>query len=122
VAQFVHELVEALVEPRVVAQQAAQFHLLELDHQRQRGFAGLRRRDAPPGVPLARPLAAASSRCRTFARLFESAGRRLFGSSTRCSLGRVRGLFEHHEKPAALFETPYFSTVYPHPQGVGADP
>jgi len=96
VAQFVHELVEALVEPRVVAQQAAQFHLLELDHQRQRGFAGLRRRGAAPGLPLARPRAAASNRCRAFARLFEPAGR-LFGSRTGRSLGRVRDLFEHHE-------------------------
>jgi hypothetical protein len=32
VAQFLHEMVDAFVEPRVVTQQAAQLDLLELDH------------------------------------------------------------------------------------------
>jgi hypothetical protein len=105
VAQLFEELVETLVEPRVVAQQAAQLDLLELHHQRQGRLAGLRRRG---------PAAGTSNRCRAVAQLFEPAGRRLFGSDVRCSLSLVRSLVEHREKSATPFETSYFSAIYPH--------
>jgi hypothetical protein len=50
--------------------------------------------------------------------LFGSAWRRLFGSGGRRSAGFVRGLLEDREKSAGFFETPYFSAIYPHPQGI----
>ena len=50
VAQLLHHLVEALIEPRVVAQQAAQLDLLELDHQRYRWIVRLRRPAAVAGI------------------------------------------------------------------------
>jgi hypothetical protein len=85
VAQLIHETIETLIEPRVVAQQAAQLDLLELDHQWQGWFLGIRRRGLAAGRP---PIRAAAS-------LFGRFGSRVFGSGPRCSPSRNGALFEH---------------------------
>ena len=54
--------------------------------------------------------------------LFELIEFILFGFGVGCSLGRVWGLVEHRIEAATFLKTPYFSAVYSHPQGVGADP
>ncbi|MHA1153012.1 MAG: hypothetical protein ACTSQ7_10175 [Alphaproteobacteria bacterium] len=126
VAQLVEELVEALVEPGVIPQQAAQLDLLKLHHQRQRWFTGVRRRRSAAGIAsvpaLALNLVGVRKRWWPVAPLFEPFGSRLFGIGAHRSFDPVRRLVEHREKPTTPLETLYFSAIYAHSQSIGADP
>jgi len=123
-ANLVHQLVESLVEARVVAQEPGELDLLELDYHRQGLFrdaagsrAGIhfRRRGKFVSIPerlLARPWFARSPSFRT--PLFV----RVDGGSN----GRVRLFVRVDEEPAGALKTLGLSAPYAHPQGVGADP
>jgi hypothetical protein len=129
---LVHQLVESLVEARVVAQEPGELDLLELYDHRQglfRGAAGSRTGVAcrrPGGfvsIPerlSARPWARPWARPR-FARLppFRTG---LFVGSDGFSKRRVRLFVRVHKEPAGALKTLGLSAPYAHPQSVGADP